>query len=113
MANPRGAPVGNKNAAKGKAWADAIKRALGRRGPDAFKAIDDLADKLLDLGMAGDLSALKELGDRLDGKSVQQVELDAEFRQRDITDKPLGDDEWAATYGVGMATAAGTTESTR
>lgn len=72
-----GAPVGNQNAAKAKIWHAAIMRALERRQPadQRIKAIDELADRLLDLVAAGDLAALKEFGDRLDGKPSQQVTL--------------------------------------
>lgn len=75
-----GAPVGNRNAAKAKVWSAAINRALERRQPaDArVKAIDELADKLLSLCADGDLAALKELGDRLDGKPAQVVVGDAD-----------------------------------
>jgi hypothetical protein len=69
-----GAPVGNQNAAKAKVWHAAILRALDKRGAgDRVKALDELAGKLLDLVATGDLSALKEFGDRLDGKPAQAV----------------------------------------
>jgi hypothetical protein len=70
-----GAPVGNQNAAKAKVWHAAIMRALERRKPadERVKAIDELADKLLELVAKGDLGALKEFGDRLDGKPAQAV----------------------------------------
>jgi hypothetical protein len=70
-----GAPVGNQNAAKAKIWHAAIMRALERRKPadERIKAIDELADKLLDLVAAGDLPALKEFGDRMDGKPAQAI----------------------------------------
>lgn len=74
-----GAPVGNKNAAKAKIWHAAIMRALDKRGGgDRVKALDELAGKLLDLVATGDLAALKEFGDRLDGKPAQVVVGDAE-----------------------------------
>lgn len=70
-----GAPVGNQNAAKAKVWAAAIERALAKRaGSDRIAALDALAEKLLALCDEGDLGALKELGDRLDGKPKQQIE---------------------------------------
>jgi hypothetical protein len=69
-----GAPVGNQNAAKAKVWHAAIMRALDKRGAgDRVKALDELAGKLLDLVATGDLAALKEFGDRLDGKPAQAV----------------------------------------
>ena len=71
-----GAPIGNKNAAKAKVWHAAIMRALERRDKsrvDGIKEIDALAEKLLTLVAAGELNALKEFGDRLDGKPAQAI----------------------------------------
>lgn len=70
-----GAPVGNQNAAKAKVWSAAIHRALERRKPadERLRAIDELADRLLDKCAAGDLSALMEFGNRMDGKPAQAV----------------------------------------
>lgn len=74
-----GAPVGNQNAAKAKVWQAAILRALDRRsGSDRAKALDDLAEKLLSKCDESDLAALKELGDRLDGKPAQTIAGDPE-----------------------------------
>lgn len=75
------APLGNQNAARGKVWKAAIDRALERRSQsriDGIKEIDALADKLLDLVATGDLPALKEFGDRLDGKPAQAIVGDDE-----------------------------------
>lgn len=70
-----GAPVGNQNAARAKVWRAAIMRALERRKPadERIAAIDELADKLIELVSLGDLGALKEFGDRLDGKPAQAI----------------------------------------
>jgi hypothetical protein len=69
-----GAPAGNTNHTKGRLWRTAIERALEIRGAgDRMAALNELADKLLEKAGEGDMSALKELGDRLDGKSVQPV----------------------------------------
>lgn len=66
--NPGGQP-------KNKIWRDAIERAVMRRqGKQDLKGIDDLADKLLEAAALGDIPALKELGDRLDGKPAQAIE---------------------------------------
>jgi len=73
-----GAPLGNKNAAKPRIWHQAIERALETRSKsriDGKREIDALAEKLLDLVATGDLAALKEFGDRIDGKPAQQVTL--------------------------------------
>jgi hypothetical protein len=71
-----GAPTGNQNAARAKLWRAAIERALERRSAsrtDGIKEIDALADQLLTLVAAGDLGALKEFGDRIDGKPAQAI----------------------------------------
>lgn len=77
------APVGNQNAAKAKVWSAAIHRALERRKPanERIAAIDELADKLLDECFGGNLSALQELGNRLDGKPAQAVTLSGDEDQ--------------------------------
>ena len=73
------APIGNQFAAKSKRWQMAIERALEKRSrSDQINALDDLAEKLLTLCDQGDLAALKELGDRLDGKASQIVGGDPE-----------------------------------
>lgn len=98
------APIGNKNAAKAKVWHAAIMRALERRDAsrvDGIKELDALADKLLQLVASGDLPALKELGDRLDGKPAQVVVGDADadplqvamVERRIVLVKPEGEDK--------------------
>ncbi len=53
-------------------WREAIARAVKRRaeGSDPH-ALERLADKVVALGLDGDMQAIKEIGDRLDGKPVQ------------------------------------------
>jgi len=69
-----GPAVGSKYTMKGRPWANAIERALAKRSLVARKdALDELAEKLLELADAGDLGALKELGDRMEGKARQQI----------------------------------------
>lgn len=71
-----GAPAGNQNAAKAKKWTAAIERALARRyGKKLVDALDDLADQFIAAVEKGDLAAFKELGDRLEGKPSQQIDL--------------------------------------
>ena len=60
-----------------KIWADAVRRAVMRRLEDEEgkpQKIERLADKLVDQGLAGDVTAIKEIGDRLDGKARQMIE---------------------------------------
>lgn len=71
-----GAPLGNTNAARGRVWRDAIDRALQKRSKvRQVEALDELAEKLIERAEGGDITALKELGDRLEGKPAQQVVL--------------------------------------
>lgn len=73
------APPGNRNAAKAKLWSEAIKRAVTRRanqsGRGFIEELDALAEEFLQAVQAGDIVAWKELGDRLEGKPAQQVQL--------------------------------------
>lgn len=66
-----GAPKGNTNALKGRPWTDAIKRALARRSNSVEGGLNDLADKFIEAVANGDAWAIKELGDRMDGKPAQ------------------------------------------
>ena len=56
-------------------WKKAIERALqARENGDDPKALAKLAEKLLRACDKEDVAALRELGDRIDGKSVQAIE---------------------------------------
>lgn len=68
--NKGGAPLGNANAAKGKVWNDALRKAIVQ---DDKKRIAKAIDQLLDQAAAGEQWAIKELGDRLDGKPAQVI----------------------------------------
>ena len=60
-----------------KIWADAVRRAVSRRmeGEEGKpQKIERLADKLVDMALEGDTQALKEVGDRLDGRPTQQTD---------------------------------------
>lgn len=69
-----GGQPGNKNSSRqNRLWADTIRRVLAQDAdPDRLRR---LAERLLAKAEEGDMAALKELGDRLDGKPSQQVEL--------------------------------------
>lgn len=51
-------------------WREAIDRAIKRDRA----ALDRVAKALLSAAEEGDMQAIKELGDRLDGKSIQAIE---------------------------------------
>ena len=75
MGRPKGSP--NKD---GKEWRAAIRKAVHElrvaEGDDKkIKALGLLADRLVSKGLDGDVTAIKEIGDRLDGKAAQSVAL--------------------------------------
>lgn len=89
------APIGNQNAIKAKRWSQAIDRALAERSrAKGIEALDELAEKLLVNCDEGDMTALKELGDRIEGKPAQSIDLTAEVTTRSASD--LTDDQLAA-----------------
>lgn len=69
-----GAPKGNQNAARGRVWREAIDRAIKRDR----EALNRVAKALITAAEAGDMQAIKELGDRLDGKVSQPISGDSE-----------------------------------
>ncbi len=69
------APIKPAGAKSDKLWRDAIMRAVRRvqEGKGNPQALDLLADKTVSMGLGGDMAAIKEIGDRLDGKPTQTV----------------------------------------
>ena len=80
-----GAQPGNQNAFKGRLWRDALNRALEKRGRgDRIAALDELAEKFLQTiedmtegteKRGPSIAGFVELGDRVDGKAPQAVQL--------------------------------------
>ena len=91
---PVGGQPGNKNAAKAKIWSDALRK----HAVNNPECIPDTAKKLWEMAIGGDLGAIKEVGDRLEGKVANviagdpnqplTVELITEYL---IKDAPEGD----------------------
>lgn len=71
-----GAPIGNDNAGKGKEWRNAIRRALAHKHGSVQDGLLAIAKNLVDKAEDGDLSAVKEIGDREDGRPQQSIEAD-------------------------------------
>lgn len=72
-----GAPLGNTNAVKGKRWANAIDKALENRcKSDGQAALVKLAEVMLNAAENGEQWAIKELGDRMDGRPAQTTVLE-------------------------------------
>jgi hypothetical protein len=64
-----GAPPGNTNARKeNRLWSDAVRKCIVQG-----KKLDALADVLIAKALEGDMVAIREIGDRLDGKPKQAI----------------------------------------
>jgi len=69
----RSGPPGNKNSTADKrAFANAVRRAALANDGEAIRAV---VDKLFAIAKEGDVQAIKEVADRLDGKAKQQTEI--------------------------------------
>lgn len=75
---------GNKLGAKGRMFDGALKRAIAQ---DDGKRLRDAAEKLLTLAAEGEAWAIRELADRLDGKSQQNVSVE----RKNATDLTLSE----------------------
>ena len=88
--------------AKDKVWGDAIRIAVyeAYEGGDR-KKLRVLADRLVDKALEGDITAMKEIGDRLDGKAAQSVEMSGAVETSYVAQMPevIEDaDEWQKKY---------------
>ena len=69
-----GAPLGNNNGQKNRVWSLALEKALENRSKgDQMKSLIELANALIAKCLEGDMVALKELGDRIEGKPLQSI----------------------------------------
>jgi hypothetical protein len=108
------APINPKGAKSDKIWRDAIMRAVRRLETDEppkdakpQQRLERLADALVAKGLEGDVPAMKEIGDRLDGKPHQTAEI-THVRQRAAD---LSDDELAGYIEAGSGEGAAETPS--
>lgn len=69
-----GAPIGNKNAQKGRVWNDQLRRAIIQ---DDGRRLRASVEQLLNLASNGEPWAIKELADRLDGRTKHANALEA------------------------------------
>lgn len=76
---PAGAPKGNENAAKAKRFHDGLKRALARKGKTVDGGLNKVCDQLVNAAVDGEQWAIKEIADRIDGKSQQSVNVDGDI----------------------------------
>jgi hypothetical protein len=77
--NKVGGQIGNKNSIKSnRLWAETIRRAVVQ---DDAQRLRQIAEALLTKASEGDMAAIKELGDRLDGKALQENKLTGDSDQ--------------------------------
>lgn len=65
-----GAPKGNNNAGKGRRFASTLEARIEELG-----AMKEIVNALINKAIDGDMQAIKEIGDRLDGKPKQQIDV--------------------------------------
>src|SRR5882757_2286400 len=89
------APPGNRNAAHGRKWQEAIDRALKRFEDkrskiQAGQALDRIAKKVVKAALEGDWWAVTEIGNRLDGKPAQTIDFNNHTpNARELSDSEL------------------------
>ena len=71
-----GAPLNNKNSTKDKrVWGKVVRKLAVQ---EDYKRIHNVAEALFRKAEDGDIAAIKELGDRIDGKSEQTITGDSD-----------------------------------
>ena len=86
VANATSFKPGNTVSADGRRWHQAIKQAaLRQHGRSKVTMLEKAADALVQMAVDGDIGALKELGNRLDGMAHQSVSVDNTGNNRSIT----------------------------
>lgn len=81
-----GAQIGNANAAKGKDWQHALRKALVQYDDDkvqAGQALNVIARVVVKGALNGDMACINEIGNRMDGKPAQSLTVSGD------DDKPL------------------------
>ena len=108
------APKGNNNAAKGREWANALERALKlyeskKRKISRGQALERIANTVIEEALDGGMWAVQEIGNRMDGKAAQSVELTGSIEHKHVHE--LTDDQLAHIATGGSLGTAGTPES--
>lgn len=93
-----------------KPWREALRRALARSGGKnggVAEGLDKIAAVVVKLAQEGDLAAIKEVADRLEGKAHQSVDLNVSNEQP-VTE--LSDNELVRFIAARRAGSNGTSE---
>lgn len=83
MSGVKGRSGTNKN--KDKPWSDALRIAALADDADGVRKLRRIAESCVNAAMAGDIQAIREIGDRLDGKPAQESTVTIDDK-RDATD---------------------------
>lgn len=86
MAGVKGRSGTNKG--KDKPWADALRVAVNRDDPEGKKYLARIAEQCVSAAASGDIQAIKEIGDRLDGRAHQTIEASGEIEHRYVARVP-------------------------
>jgi hypothetical protein len=73
------------NRGKDKPWQEALRLAAFREGADGRKRLMSIAEACVSAAEQGDMQAIKEIGDRLDGKPIQESTVTLDDK-RDASD---------------------------
>lgn len=90
---------------KGTPFTDALHLSISeleKKGdPKSRRKLRVIAEALVEKAMTGDIQAIKEVADRLDGKPVQQQILsgDPDAPLHTVSTSPLPAEVWATKYG--------------
>lgn len=89
-----GAPKGSKNAARGTEWRDAIRKAVAMfesEDVERGQALRKIADVVVIQALSGNKDAIQEIGNRLDGKPHQSIDigLSSDTPAEDMSDAEL------------------------
>lgn len=91
-----GAPFGNRNNAVPRVVRQAFRNYLERRSrKEGLDVLEQLGHKLFEMGLSGDVPAMKEFFDRLEGKSAQPLVGEAEADPIDVNLQQLSNESRA------------------
>lgn len=75
------APYHNNGGKKDKLWRDALMVAIKRTDSEGRVMLAKIAQKVVEAAVEGDMSAIKEIGDRIDGKAPQSLDVTTRHEQ--------------------------------
>jgi len=85
MAAPKN-PAGSKS---DKHWREALRVALFRKDKDGNRALDLIAQRVVIMAIQGDMGAIREVGDRLDGRPTVEITATVKRGIHEFSDEEL------------------------